>query len=76
MAIKLVVFALLAVLLGVVLTLVFIRRRSAGTLKVYVPDDPDESPYLYVELDESIESISKRDMVLFTVDIKALNSQR
>lgn len=76
MVVKLVIFSLLSIMLGVVLTLIVVRHRSAGTLKVYIPDDQDESPYLYVELDRSVESICKNKQVLFRVDMRNIRSQK
>lgn len=67
---------IIGALLGVLFTLVVIRRSRHGVLKVYIPDDRDEQPYLYVELTRSIESICGQRQVLFTVDVRNLKTQK
>ena len=67
---------LLAFLLGAFLTLLIVRRTNSGALKVYAPDDPEESPYLYVELKKPVESICRKKQVLFRVDVRAIRSQK
>lgn len=69
-------YLLLAFLLGVIVTCVGVLTLKVGVLKVYIPDQIDEPPYLYTELDRSVGSICKRDYVLFKVDIKHLHSQK
>lgn len=76
MVVKLIIFGLLSILLGVVLTVTLIRSKSAGTLKVYIPDDADEPPYLYVELDRPVDSICKAKQVVFKVDTRNIRSQK
>lgn len=49
---------------------------KAGTLKVCIPDEFDESPYLYVDLDRSINYICKKKCVLFMVDVRNINSHK
>lgn len=49
---------------------------KAGTLKVCIPDEFDESPYLYVDLDRPINYICKKKCVLFMVDIRNINSHK
>ena len=49
-----------------ILGLLFLTPKHIGTLVVYEtePDDPDE---LYLELDESTETVSKSEYVIFKV---------
>lgn len=49
---------------------------NAGTLKVCVPEEFDESPYLYVDLDRSVNYICKKKCVLFMVDVRNINSHK
>ena len=67
---------IVAFLLGVILALaisivitILGKRRSDGTLKVYIPDIPDEPPYFYVELEETIDIITKKNAVSFKVEV-------
>lgn len=64
------------ILLGVLFTMIFCRHVESGTLKVYTPDDPEESPYLYVELDKPISFIGDQSHVTFKVDVKTIKTQQ
>ena len=67
---------IIGILLGGFLTWVLIRRSRYGVLKVYIPDDQVEQPYLYVELTKPISSICDQQQVLFTVDVRNLKTQK
>ena len=67
---------IVGILLGVIFALVVVRRSRYGVLKVYIPDDREEQPYLYVELTKSISSIYNQKQVLFTVDVRNLKTQK
>lgn len=49
---------------------------NVGTLKVFVPKEFDESSYLYVDLDKSVNYICKKKCVLFMVDVRNINSHK
>lgn len=49
---------------------------NVGTLKVCVPEEFDESPYLYVDLDRPVNYICKKKCVLFMVDVRNINSHK
>ena len=68
-------YLLLAFLFGVIVTGVGFYRLKVGVLKVYIPDQVDESPYLYTELDKPVDFICKRDYVLFKIDVRHVYSQ-
>lgn len=68
-------YLLLAFLLGAIVTCMGVLILKVGVLKVYIPDQAGEPPYLYTELDKSIGFICKRDYVLFKVDTRNLKSQ-
>lgn len=57
---------ILGLLIGGVIVRLFLMPKHVGTLLVYEtePDDPDE---LYLELDESTETVSKSEYVIFKV---------
>ena len=67
---------ILVFLLGMVFALILLCRSSVGLLKVCIPDDPDENPYLYAELDSSVNSICKKKYVLFRVKVYDIYSQK
>lgn len=66
----------IGLLLGVTIMFACTTKKASGTLKVYIPDDPDESPYLYVELDERISQICDKKIVTFRVDTKNIKTQQ
>lgn len=64
------------VLLGVFLSRILVKRSRYGILKVYIPDEQDEQPYLYVELTKPVDSICEQKQVLFTVNVRNLKTQK
>lgn len=42
------------------------RPKTSGSLKIY--DDPDDGPYLFLELIDNVESVRKSGYVTFKVD--------
>lgn len=66
----------IGILLGVAITLLCVRYMQSGTLKVYIPDDPEESPYLYVELDKSVGFICDQTHVMFKVNTKNIKTHQ
>lgn len=67
---------IIGILLGVFVASWMIAKRKSGTLKVYVPDDPEEPPYLYVELDKSIAHICTKKIALFKVDARNIKTHQ
>lgn len=59
----------IGVVIGIVVAVIF-SRRTYGTLRIYVPDDKQEQPYLYVELADEPEAICKRRYVRFKVNMR------
>ena len=70
-----IVYCVIAFVLGIIIALIVTRNKPCGVLKVYIPDYPEEPPYLYVELSKSISEISKEKNVKFKVDMTNINSQ-
>lgn len=68
-------YILAAFLLGVLVSLIGVLRLQIGVLKVYIPDQPDEPPYLYTELDKPVGALCKKKYALFTVDVQHIKSQ-
>lgn len=60
---------IVGVVIGIILAILF-RLRTYGTLKVYVPNDKDEPPYLYVELKDDPNVIGKKKYVRFKVNMR------
>ena len=64
-----VLLAILGFTLGVVISLIAILSISVGVLRVD-QSDPTEPPYLFLELDKPVESVTRKKFVLFSVKKK------
>lgn len=62
-------------LIGGVLSLTLYKRHCAGTLRIDT-SDPNESPYLFLELAEPIEIIASKHDVSFRVDLESYLPQQ
>ena len=65
---------LLGFMVGIVSFLVYLIVRSVGTLRV-AQSDPTEQPYLFLELDKPVETVTNKKYVLFRVIKKNFISQ-
>ena len=65
---------LLGFMVGIVSFLVYLIVRSVGTLRVD-QSDPTEQPYLFLELDKPVETVTNKKYVLFRVIKKNFISQ-
>ena len=57
---------LLGFMVGIVSFLVYLIVRSVGTLRVD-QSDPTEQPYLFLELDKPVETVTNKKYVLFRI---------
>lgn len=66
-----ILLVLVGILAGIAIgTISFVRKTNVGTLKLR-SDDPDELPYLFVELSsDGLSRISKYKVVTMNVDVK------
>lgn len=60
---------------GFIVALIGVLKLKIGKLKVYIPDELDESPYLYTELTKTIYDIMGRKYALFQVETQHLHTQ-
>ena len=68
---------LIGTIIGMLITsIVVFFCMKIGTLKIYIPDRQDESPYLYVELNKPVSYICKKKCVLFVVDVSNIKTQK
>ena len=65
---------LLGFMVGIASFLVYLIVRSVGTLRVD-QSDPTEQPYLFLELDRPVETVTNKKYVLFRVVKKNFISQ-
>ena len=68
-----VVFALLGGVIGCMITKFISRTKPIGTLRVVTSDSDD--PYLFLELDKSVEDFYNESCVTFKVSRKNYISQ-
>ena len=64
----------LGFMVGIVSFLVYLIVRSVGTLRVD-QSDPTEQPYLFLELDKPVETVTNKKYVLFRIIKKNFISQ-
>ena len=67
-------FWVCGVIVGVVVTIIVTRMRRVGTLVIWVPDT-DDSPYMSIDLDQSIPQIAKHKYITAKVEIHKLNTR-
>jgi hypothetical protein len=60
----------IGVLIGCILTIIIFRTRSVGSLRIDT-SDPDDSPYLFLELSKDIREIYKKKYVMMKVNFKS-----
>lgn len=60
----------IGVLIGCILTMIIFQTRSVGSLRVDT-SDPDDSPYLFLELSKDIGEIYKKKYVMMKVNLKS-----
>ena len=69
-----VLLVLLGFVFGIVFFLICLVVRSVGTLRVD-QSDPTEQPYLFLELDKPVETVTNKKYVIFRVSQKNFISQ-
>lgn len=67
---KLFVIFEIGILIGVVLTTIILRLLSVGSLRIDA-SDPDDNPYLFLELSKDIGEIYKKKYVMMKVNLKS-----
>lgn len=66
---KLIIAFLVGVLIGTIIYAIAVKTASIGTLRID-QSDPDDSPYLFLELDKNIAYISSKKYVIMKVNLK------
>lgn len=69
--------SIVGTLIGILSTWLAFRmtRRPMGTLRVD-QSDPDDEPYLFLELNSNVDAIKKRKYVIFDVNVENYISQK
>lgn len=58
------------IILGSLFSNLLLRMRSAGTLRIVESNEPEEQPYLFVELDRPVYELRKCKQVRFNISLK------
>ena len=66
---KLIIAFLAGVLVGTIIYAIAIKTASVGTLRID-RSDPEDSPYLFLELEKSINLIASKQYVIMKVNLK------
>lgn len=68
---NLIIIFVTGVLVGCVVALSIFRKRSVGSLRIDV-SDPDDGPYLFLELSKDLGVMYKKKYVTFKINTKKL----
>ena len=60
---------IIGVFVGFIAATVIIKARSIGSLKIN-NSDPDDAPYLFLELSEDVNNLFHKSYVVMKVDIR------
>ena len=71
----LVISLLCGILIGVACTRIIYNIRNLGTICVD-DSDPDDDPYLFLELHSNVSDVVKRKHITLKVDVKNYLSQK
>ena len=66
---KIIIAFLLGVLIGTIIYAIAVKTASVGTLRID-RSDPDDSPYLFLELNKNLTFVSSKEYVIMKVDLK------
>lgn len=66
---KMIIVFLAGVLIGTIIYAIAVKTASVGTLRID-QSDPEDSPYLFLELDKNLATISSKKYVTMKVERK------
>ena len=66
---KMIIAFLAGVLIGIIIYVIALKTASIGTLRID-QSDPEDSPYLFLELNKNITVISSKKYVTMKVDLR------
>ena len=70
-----IIWILLGAFIGLLIASLSILAWMSGTLRLYA-SDPEEEPYLAVDLDKPVATIMRNKYVVFKVDPRVVVSQK
>lgn len=72
---KMIIVFLAGVLIGTIIYAIAVKTASVGTLRID-HSDPEDSPYLFLELKKDVTTISSKKYILLEVNLKDYFSQQ
>lgn len=66
---KMIIVFLVGVLVGTIIYAIAVKTASVGTLRID-HSDPEDSPYLFLELEKNIATITSKKYVIMKVNLK------
>lgn len=66
---KMIIAFLLGVLIGIIIYAIAVKTASVGTLRID-QSDPEDSPYLFLELNKNVGIITSKKYVIMKVERK------
>ena len=66
---KMIIAFLVGVLIGTIIYAIAVKTASVGTLRID-QSDPEDSPYLFLELDKNLSTIVSKQYVIMKVNLK------
>ena len=66
---KLIIVFLAGVLVGTIIYAIAVKTASVGTLRID-QSDPEDSPYLFLELDKNLSTIVSKKYIVMKVELK------
>lgn len=72
---KLIIAFLVGVLIGTIIYAIAVKTASVGTLRID-QSDPEDSPYLFLELNKNLSYVASKKYVIMKVDMKNYISQQ
>ena len=64
-----VVLVLMGVGIGIIISTITTHKKSVGVLRID-QSDPDDNPYLFLELKKDVNDVIKMDHVVLQVNVK------
>ena len=72
--VKVIIFTV-GILIGIIITIIWFRKHIAGSLRVD-QSDPDDQPYLFLEMEKKLSEVLKKKYVILKVNIQNYISQK
>ena len=69
MAVVIIAVFVISFAIGAIVTRIVLSRRASGDLRVDT-SDPDDSPYLFLELGEDVRNIMRKKYVILEVKVE------